>query len=199
MTAVANQFEGTLRLSFPGITMSDAEFFEFCLANGHLKIERNAAGEIIIMSPTGSKTGARNARFTTILSIWNFKDNLGEVFDSSAGFKLPNGATYGPDTAWVPLEKWNALSVAEQEGFAPIVPNFIAEIRSKSDTLKPIQEKIAEFMDCGCQLAWLIDPILQKTTVYHADGQEEEVPFDQVLSGGTVLPCFEVKLADLFK
>lgn len=199
MTAVANQFEGTLRLSFPGIAMSDAEFFEFCLANGHLRIERNAAGEIIIMSPTGSKTGALNARFTTALGIWNLKDNLGEIFDSSTGFKLPNGATYGPDAAWMPREKWNTLTPAQQEVFAPIVPNFIAEIRSKSDALKPIQEKIAEFMECGCQLAWLIDPMLQKTTVFHADGSEEEVPFDEVLSGGSVLPGFEVKLADLFK
>lgn len=199
MTAVANQFEGTLRLSFPGIAMSDAEFFEFCLANRHLRIERNAAGEIIIMSPTGSKTGALNARFTVALGIWNLKDNLGEIFDSSTGFKLPNGATYGPDAAWMPREKWNTLTPAQQEVFAPIVPNFIAEIRSKSDTVNPIQEKIAEFMECGCQLAWLIDPMLQKTTVYHADGQEEEVPFDAVLSGGSVLPDFEVKLADLFK
>ena len=199
MTATASKFEGFIALAFPEKGMSDAAFFEFCQLNRELKIERNSAGEIIIMSPTGTKTGARNARLTIALGIWNNKDNMGEIFDSSTGFKLPNGATYGPDAAWMPHDKWKALSPDEQEGFAPVVPDFIAEIRSKSDTLKPIQEKIIEFMECGCQLAWLIDPILQKTTVYQADGQEVEVPFDQILSGGSVLPGFEVKLVDLFK
>lgn len=199
MTAIASKFEGSLTLSFPGIEMRDEEFFDFCQANRHLKIERNSAGEILIMSPTGTKTGSWNSEFTTELGIWNRKYKLGRTFDSSTGFKLPNGATYGPDAAWMPLEKWNALSMDEQEGFAPIVPNFIAEIRSKSDPLRPLQEKIAEFIDCGCELAWLIDPILQKTTVFHAGGQEEEIPFDQALNGGTVLPGFTVKLADLFQ
>lgn len=199
MTATATKFEGSLTLAFPGIEMSDREFFDFCQANRHLKIERNSAGEILIMSPTGTKTGNWNSEFTTELGIWNRQYKLGRTFDSSTGFKLPNGATYGPDAAWMPLEKWNALSTEEQEGFAPVVPNFIAEIRSKSDPLRPIQEKIVEFLDAGCELAWLIDPILQKTTVYHADGHEEEISFDHELNGGTVLPGFTVKLAELFK
>lgn len=199
MTATASKFEGFVALAFPEKGMSDAAFFEFCQLNRELKIERNSAGEIIIMSPTGTKTGGWNSEFTTELGIWNRKNKLGKTFDSSTGFKLPNGATYGPDAAWMPHEKWNALTLDEQDGFAPVVPNFIAEIRSKSDTLKPIQEKIIEFVECGCQLAWLIDPILQKTTVYRADGPEIEVPFDQILNGGTVLPGFEVILADLFQ
>lgn len=110
MTAIASKFEGSLTLSFPGIEMSDAEFFDFCQANRHLRIERNSAGEIIIMSPTGTKTGARNARLTTVLGIWNLKENLGEVFDSSTGFKLPNGATYGPNAAWLPLKNGMPLA-----------------------------------------------------------------------------------------
>ena len=199
MTAVANQFEGVLALAFPEKGMSDAQFFEFCRMNRDLKIERNATGEIIILSPTGSKTGIRNSEFNTELGIWNREYKLGKTFDSSAGFKLSNGATYGPDAAWMTHEKWNSLTPDEQESFAPIVPDFVVEIRSKSDSLKPIQEKIGEFMECGCQLAWLIDPFLQKTTVYQADGSETEVPFDEVLTGGAVLPGFEVKLSDLFQ
>lgn len=198
MTATASKFEGYVALAFPNEGMSDEEFFEFCQLNRGLKIERKSSGEIILMSPTGSKTGIRNARLIAVLFNWNELEKNGEVFDSSAGFKLPNGATYGPDTAWVSHNKWNTLSIEEQEGFAPIVPDFIAEIRSKSDGLKPIQEKIAEFMECGCQLAWLIDPILQKTTVYHMNGEEEDVAFDETLSGGSVLAGFEVKLSELF-
>jgi Uma2 family endonuclease len=199
MTAIASKFEGFLALNFPKNRMSDQEFFEFCQLNQELKIERNSNGEIIIMSPTGTRTGARNARLTIALGMWNLNDNQGEIFDSSTGFKLPNGATYGPDAAWMTYEKWNALTPEEQEGFAPVVPDFIAEIRSKSDSLKPIQEKIAEFLACGCKLAWLIDPILQKTTVYQADGTEVEVTFDQTLTGGSVLPGFEVIIAQLFQ
>lgn len=96
-------------------------------------------------------------------------------------------------------EKWNALSAVQKRKFAPVVPDFIMELRSPNDRLESIQEKIAEFMESGCQLAWLIDPILQKTTVYRADGQEVEVPFNQILSGGSVLPGFEVILSDLFQ
>ena len=194
-----SQFDGTLRLNFPKNVISDKWLFEFCQLNRDLKIEHNSVGEIIIMPQTGTQTGGWNSEFTTELGIWNRKNKLGKTFDSSTGFKLPNGATYGPDAAWIPHEKWNALTLDEQDGFAPIVPDFIAEIRSKSDTIKPIQEKIIEFMECGCQLAWLIDLILQITTVYRADGQEVEVPFDQILNGGSVLPGFEVKLADLFQ
>jgi Uma2 family endonuclease len=199
MTATSSKFEGFVALAFPERGMSDEAFFEFCQLNPELKIERNSLGEIIIMSPTGTKTGGWNSEFNIELGIWNRTYKLGKTFDSSTGFKLPNGATYGPDAAWVPHEKWNALTPNEQEGFAPVVPNFIAEIRSKSDQLKPIQEKIAEFMEYGCQLAWLIDPILQKTTVYQADGKEIDVPFDQALSGEVVLPGFGVILADLFQ
>ncbi len=199
MTATASKFEGFIALAFPEKGMSDEAFFEFCQLNRELKIERNSTGEIIIMSPTGTKTGGWNSEFNIELGIWNRTYKFGKTFDSSTGFKLPNGATYGPDAAWVLHEKWNALSPHEQEGFAPIVPDFVAEIRSKSDTLKSIQEKIAEFMACGCRLAWLIDPILQITTVYQADGNAVETPFDQALSGGNVLPGFEVVLADLFQ
>ena len=199
MTAILGKFEGTLELAIPKKGMSDNQFFEFCQLNRDLKIERKSSGEIIIMSPTGTQTGAWNSEFNTELGIWNRKHKLGKTFDSSTGFKLPTGATYGPDAAWMPHERWNALSSVQKRKFAPVVPDFIMELRSPNDRLESIQEKIAEFMESGCQLAWLIDPILQKTTVYRADGQEVEVPFDQILNGGSVLPGFEVKLADLFQ
>lgn len=199
MTAIASKFEGMVALAFPGKGMSDDQFFEFCQLNRNLKIERTAKGEIIIMSPTGSETSSWNAALTAVLFNWNFKTKLGKAFDSSGGFKLPNGATYGPDAAWITLEKWNGLTPVERRKFAPVVPDFIMELRSPSDSLQPIKDKIAEFMECGCRLAWLIDPSKQKTTVYKADGTEEKVPFDQMLSGEDVLPGFEVNLSELFQ
>jgi Uma2 family endonuclease len=199
MTAITSQFEGILALAFPDKGMSDEQFFAFCQLNRDVKIERNAQGEIVIMSRTGSETGNWNSSFNGVLFVWNNQTKLGKTFDSSAGFKLPNGATYGPDAAWMPRKKWDSISAAEKRKFAPLVPDFIMELRSPSDRLEPIQDKIAEFMECGCGLAWLIDPEAQQTTVYRADGSETIVHFEEVLSGEDVLPGFVVKLATLFE
>jgi Uma2 family endonuclease len=199
MTAITSQFEGILALAFPDKGMSDEQFFAFCQLNRDVKIERNAQGEIVIMSPTGSETGNWNSSFNGVLFVWNNQTKLGKTFDSSAGFKLPSGATYGPDAAWMPRKKWDSISAAEKRKFAPLVPDFIMELRSPSDRLEPIQDKIAEFMECGCRLAWLIDPEAQQTTVYRADGSETIVHFEEVLSGEDVLPGFSVNLANLFE
>jgi Uma2 family endonuclease len=199
MTAVTNQFEGFLALAFPDQVMSDAQFFEFCQLNRKVKIERNTHGEILLMSPTGSETGNFNSLFNGVLFVWNHQNKLGRTFDSSTGFKLPNGATYGPDAAWIRQDRWNTLSPAEKKQFAPVVPDFIMEMRSPSDRLQPIQEKIAEFMACGCRLAWLIDPEKLQTTVYRAGGSESEVPFGDNLNGEDVLPGFRVILRELFE
>lgn len=199
MTAVTNQFEGVLALAFPDQGMSDEQFFAFCQLNRDVKIERNSHGEIVIMSPTGSETGNWYSLFNGVLFVWNNQTKLGKTFDSSTGFKLPNGATYGPDAAWMPREKWNSISAADKRKFAPLVPDFIMELRSPNDRLEPIQEKIAEFIECGCKLAWLIDPHAQLTTVFRADGTESKVPFDEPLNGEDVLPGFSVQLAELFE
>lgn len=199
MTAVTSQFEGFLALAFPEQGMSDEQFYAFCQLNRDVKIERNAQGEILIMSPTGSETGNYNSLFNGVLFVWNQQFKKGRTFDSSTGFKLPSGATYGPDAAWIRKDRWNALSPAEKKQFAPVVPDFIMEMRSPSDRLKPIQEKISEFLECGCQLAWLIDPEKRQTTVYRADGSETIVPFDEILSGEAVLAGFSVKLGELFE
>lgn len=199
MTAITSQFEGVLALAFPEQGMSDEQFFAFCQLNRDVKIERNALGEIVIMSPTGSETGNWNSLFNGVLFVWNNQTKLGKTFDSSTGFKLPNGATYGPDAAWMPREKWNSISAADKRKFAPLVPDFIMEMRSPSDRLEPIQEKIAEFIECGCKLAWLIDPHARLTTVYRADGSESKVPFEEPLNGEDVLPGFSVELEELFE
>jgi len=197
MTATVGQQEGILTLSLPGKGMTDDEFFEFCQLNRNLKIERNAEGQIIIMSPTGGQTGTWNLEISAELSIWNRKYKLGRAFDSSTGFKLPNGAEYGPDTSWMLLEKWNTLTKKEKQKFIRIVPDFILELRSINDRVERIQEKIEEFMEFGCRLAWLIDPYERRTFVYQEDENIRIILFEETLTGGTILPGFEVKLSDL--
>ena len=129
-----------LFLQFPSsMKMTDEQFYEFCQENRNLRIERNQYGEISIMPPTSSETGNRNFNVALQLGNWSEKDGTGICFDSSTGFKLSTGAERSPDASWMKLERWNLLSEEEQQGFAPICPDFVIELRSKSDTLKPLQ------------------------------------------------------------
>jgi len=176
------------------LQFTDDEFYNFCQANRDLRFERNAHGEIIIMSPTGGLTGKKNSSITSRLWIWNDEVQLGEVFNSSTGFLLANGAMRSPDVAWVAISRWDALSYDEQEKFPPLCPDFIVELISPSDTLKESQEKMDEWMVNGCRMGWLIYPKEEKAWVYHDNQIEPTVGFDQTLSGKTILPGFTFDL-----
>ncbi len=186
-----------LRLRLPG-DPSDEAFFQLCQLNPELRIERNSQHEILIMPPTTSETGNKNAKLLVKLGIWNEEHQLGEPFDSSTGFKLPNGAERSPDLAWIRKERWEALTKAERRRFAPIAPDFVLELRSDDQPLLALKEKMEEYMASGCRMGWLVDPQARKTFVYSENGDIQTVPFDAVLSGGEVLPGFELKVGDLF-
>ena len=177
------------------LQFTDDEFYDFCQANRDLRLERNANGEIIIMSPTGGLTGKKNSSITSRLWIWNDEAQLGEVFNSSTGFLLPNGAMRSPDAAWVKQSRWDALSYNEQEKIPPHCPDFIVEQISPSDTQKASQQKKDEWMANGCRMGWLIYPKEEKACVYHDNKIESIIGFDQTLIGGTVLPDFNFDLA----
>jgi len=179
-------------------SMTEEEFFHFCQENKQLRIERNYSGQIIIMSPTNSKTSLLNSRLNFLLNTWNYQHKKGFVFDSNGGFTLPDSSVFAPDVAWVSLKKWQALTEEEKEKFAPICPEFVVELRSKTDVLKTLKEKMVQWIDNGVLLAWLIDPAQKKTHVYRQDGSIEIVEgFDQTLSGEKVLEGFELDLAEL--
>ncbi len=180
-----------------GAGMTDDDFYEFCLENPELRIERNPNGQIILMPPTGSETGNRNSEITTDLVLWNRKHQLGKTFDSSTGFKLSNGADRSPDAAWISNERWDALLPEQKRKFAPIVPDFVIELRSDDQSLPELREKMDEYMVCGCRLGWLIDPQNRRTYVYSENGDIQTIRFEETLSGGVVLPGFEVRLSDI--
>ncbi len=138
--------------------LSDDEFFEFCRADEFLRIERDAQQRIIIMAPTGSFTGNRNANLSADFVIWNRNYRRGYVFDSSAGFTLPNGATRSPDVSFILTDHWEAIAQEEQEKFAHICPDFVLKLRSKNDQLSDLQEKVKEYIANGAAFGWLIDP-----------------------------------------
>lgn len=187
-------------LKFPHSTQfTDDELFEFCVANKDLRIERDEWGQIIIMPPTGGMLGNRNFKVNTLFGRWvAANEHLGYGFDSSTGFRLPSKAMRAPDVAWVRSDRWETLRLEDQEKFPPLTPDFIIEIRSKSDSLHELKQKMLEWIKNGCRLAWLIDPLEQKAYVYTADGLTQTIDnFDGSLDGNGVLPGFQLQLSVL--
>ena len=179
-------------------TMSEAQFYEFCRTNPDLRIERNADGEITIMSPAFADTGNRNFKIAQQVANWSDDDGTGEGFDSSSGFTLPNGATRSPDTSWIQSDRWNALSPEEKTSFAPIVPDFVIELRSSSDTLKSLQEKMQEYIDQGVRLGLLIDRKNLTVHIYRPSVIPEILVNPKVVSCEPELSGFELKMAKIW-
>ena len=180
------------------INLTDEAFFQLCQNNRDLRFERTAAGELIIMPPTGSDTGNRNFDIAVELGIWNKQTKLGKGFDSSTGFKLPNGKDVSPDVAWIKKEHWDSLTSEQQNKFAPIAPDFVIELRSSSDNLKPLQEKMQEYIDNGVKLAWLIDRKQRKVFIYRPNCVVEELDHPQTLTGEDLLPGFVLDLSQIW-
>ena len=180
------------------VQMTDEEFFNFCQANADINIERNVQREIIIMSPTGSRTGAVSLKIATQLEIWNEQSGSGVVFDSSTGFTLPDGSVLSPDASWLPLEKWKVLSEEEQRRFAPVCPEFVVELKSESDRLSDLQQKMENWLTNGALLGWLIVAEEEKVYIYEA-GKTRQLHqgFEAELSAEPVLTDFALKLSKL--
>jgi Uma2 family endonuclease len=175
--------------------LTDEQFFAFCQENNHLKFERTSTGEIIIISPTGGKTSNRNSKILALLHIWNEQSGIGILFDSSGGFFLPNGAMRSPDAAWIALDRWNALTEEEKEQFPPLCPDFVIELKSKTDSLKTLKKKMEEWLENGCRLAWLIDVEEQQAYIYKPAQEVKVAGFTEgSLSGEGVLPGFSLHL-----
>ncbi len=179
------------------IDLTDEQFFQLCQNNRDLKFERSASGDLIIMPPTGSETGNRNIDLSYQLQGWSRQNNLGLAFDSSTGFKLPNGADRSPDAAWVRKERWDALTSEEKEKFAPLCPDFVVELRSKTDSLEKLQAKMQEYIDNGAKLGWLLDRQNQRVEIYRPNQPVEILSSPQSLSGEDVLPGFVLDLTNI--
>ncbi|MBO1047239.1 MAG: Uma2 family endonuclease [Dolichospermum sp. DEX182a] len=189
-----------LILHFPSsMQMTDEEFFEFCQENRDLRIERNRFGDISIMSPAGSETGNREFNIAVQLGIWSEKDGTGIGFSSSTGFKLSTGAERSPDAAWIKLERWNTLTPKQQKKFAPICPDFVIELRSASDNLQPLKEKMQEYMqEPGIQLGLLIDRKNRRVYIYRPGEIEECLENPDTVSCESVLPGFVLDMSKIW-
>ncbi|OUL26898.1 hypothetical protein BV372_26095 [Nostoc sp. T09] len=180
------------------LELTDEQFFNLCQANRELRFERTATGELIIMPPTGGETSNRNGRLNQQLFNWADADETGIAFDSSGGFKLPNGADRSPDASWVKLERWNGLNQEQQTKFIPLCPDFVVELLSPSDSLKATQEKMREYRDNGARLGWLINRNSRQVEIYRQGQEVEVLDSPATLSGENVLQGFILNLAAIW-
>lgn len=179
--------------------LSAEGFIELCKANQDLQLELTATGEVIIMPPTFSWTGKQNSGLNAQLWNWNEQVSLGIVFDSSSGFTLPNGAIRSPDVSWVSNERWEALTeIQQKEEFSPLSPDFVVELRSSSDSLKKLREKMQEYIDNKVRLGWLIDTKEKQVEIYRLGRDVEILPSPTTLSGEDVLPGFVLNLKKIW-
>ncbi len=183
----------TLNLE-PIIHLTNKQFYQLCQVNRDVRFERTAKGELIVMPPTGGETGNHNIELAFQLQAWSRQNQLGIAFDSSTGFKLPNGADRSPDAAWVRLERWEALTPEQRRKFPPLAPDFVVELRSASDELKSLQDKMKEYRDNGVRLGWLIDPQNQRVEIYRSGQEVEVLQSPDTLSAEDVLPGFILEL-----
>jgi Uma2 family endonuclease len=182
----------------PVIQLTDEQFFKLAIAHRDLRIERKRSGELIIMPPVGGESSKRNADLTTDLNLWNRQTRLGVVFDSSGGFKLPLGGDRSPDAAWVKLDRWQALTPEQRQKFLPLCPDFVIELRSVTDRIAELQDKMQEYLENGIRLGWLIDPKTKQVEIYRQGKEVEVLQSPATLSGEDVLPGFVLDLQLIF-
>lgn len=179
-----------IQLDFNPAKLTDEQFYSLCHNNSDLNIERNAQGVVILMSPVGGDSGNRELELGIDLGIWNRQSGTGKVFSSSTLFKLPNGGDRSPDAAWVELSRWLALPREQRQKFPPIAPDFVIELRSRTDNLETLREKMQEYMDSGVRLGWMFNPQDQEVEIYRQGQPKELVSLPAKLSGEDVLPEF---------
>lgn len=178
----------------PLARLSHERFYELCVANAEVAMERSPRGELIVMAPVGGESGHREADLIADLVLWNRQTRLGLVFSSSTIFKLPGGGDRSPDVAWVQQERWDALTPEQRRKFPPLCPDFVIELRSESDRLGPLQDKMQEYLDSGLRLGWLVNPQDETVEIYRPDAPAETLSLPVRLSGEEVLPDFSLRI-----
>lgn len=178
--------------------LTDEEFFDLCQHNPTLRLERNADHEIVFMPPAGAESSRKSNEVVFQLTLWNRQHQLGYVFESSAGFTLPDSSVRSPDASWVPRAAYDALPEAQRLRFPPVCPTLIVEVRSPSDGLAPLRRKMESYLANGVQVGFLLDPSTETATIYRPGQEPEEISsFEQSLSAGPALPGFSLDLRPL--
>ena len=183
---------------FGPLTLTDEQFESLARNHPDLNIELSAEGELIIVAPTLPYTGGQNADLIYFLTAWARSDKTGKVFDSNSLFTFPNGAKRAPDAAWILKERWDGISESEKKKFSRLVPDFVVELRSGSDSLNTLKRKMTEYISNGVRLGWLIDPSEKKVHVYRANGDVAILDDPESVSGEDVLIGFELNVREIW-
>ncbi|MGB7248194.1 MAG: Uma2 family endonuclease [Phormidesmis sp.] len=183
-----------ITLDLRTVNLTDEQFYQLCVKNPDIQVERNAKGDLILMPPVGGYSGSKELHLGGELYLWNRKTKLGEVFSSSTIFRLPNGADRSPDAAWIELSRWQALTPEQRQKFPPLAPDFVIELRSRTDALNALQAKMQEYLDSGVRLGWLFNPQDQQVEIYRQSQISEIHPLPHTLSGEDVLPGFTLRV-----
>jgi Uma2 family endonuclease len=183
----------------PFTTMTDQQFFELCQHHPHYRFERTASGALIIMSPAGGETSRRNLSLSGQLYQWNKQYKLGVAFDSSGGFKLPKGGDRSPDASWLAQARWDELTPQQREKFLPLCPDFVIELKSPSDSISTLREKMQEYIANGAQLGFLLNPSPKQVEIYRPNQSPEILQNPKSVSADPILPGFVLDLTDIFE
>jgi Uma2 family endonuclease len=190
-----------LRLPAKKDVYSNEEFWELCKLNPDLRMEQNRDGSVVIMNPVVSDGGRQELNVSAQLWIWAKQNGQGIAFGPSAGFTLPTtpaASVRAPAASWIPSDRWNALGEADQNQFASIVPDFVAELRSPSDTMRELREKMREYIEVGVQLGWLIDPTTRSVEIYRPGKEVERIENATMVSGDPELKGFVLDLGKVW-
>jgi Uma2 family endonuclease len=182
----------------PVLDLTEEQFFAFSQLNRDLRMERNARGDLTIMPPTGGETGDQNAEIGMQLRLWAKRDGTGTTFDSSSGFRLPNSAIRSPDAAWVSFARLAALTAEQRKVFIPLCPDFVIELRSPTDSLAVVRDKMDEYIANGARLAWLLDAVTKRVYVYRPQAPVQQLDDPDTISGDPVLPGFALDLREVW-
>ena len=194
MTIAYSNIPDSLPLDLSTLKLTDEQFYQLCIANPEQPLELTATGVLIVMSPVGGESGKRELNLGAQIFVWNQITELGEVFSSSTIFKLPLGSQRSPDAAWVELSRWNALSDEDRQKFPPLAPDFVIELRSRTDKLPELQAKTIEYRDNGVRLGLLINPQDRQVEIYRLGVEVEVIQSPASVSCEDVLPGFILNL-----
>ncbi len=189
----------SLPLNLSSLKLTDEQFYQLCITNPEQPLELTSEGILITMPPVGGESGKSEASLIAQLYVWNQTTELGEVFSSSTVFKLPLGSQRSPDAAWVELSRWNALSAEAAERFPPIAPDFVIELRSRTDNLSKLQEKMLEYRNNGVRLGILINPQARQIEIYRLEQDVEVLDAPMSISGEDILPGFSLNLTKIWQ
>lgn len=195
MTFAQSHPTNLLPLDISTLKLTEEQFYQLCIANPESLLELTAEGVLIVMAPVGGESGNKEMELAADLTIWNRQTRLGKVFSSSTIFKLPLGGKRSPDAAWVELSRWNELDRENRQKFPPLAPDFVIELRSPTDELSALQEKMIEYRNNGVRLGFLINPQDRQAEIYRLDQEVEILQAPGTLSGENVLPGFVLDLS----